>query len=158
MPTRQDCSMLKVKDTSVNVLHTQSFTSNVAAKGGCGIVSTTGTRSSMSPLQPTWQRCLARNSSTLYRSASLLVPFCCCSLILTTSKGVTMMSASVMPAEKPAAALLISDRSPFCMPTSSCSLMLCAHVILQYAEKMVLIMKGPASASPQAMLGFAQLF
>ena len=51
---------------------------------------------------------------TLYRSNSLLVPFCCCSLIFTTSKGVTTTKASVMPAAKPAEARLKLDRSPFC--------------------------------------------
>lgn len=52
---------------------------------------------------------------TLYRNSSLLVPFCCCSLILTTSKGVTMIKASVIPAANPAPALLKLDKFPSCM-------------------------------------------
>jgi hypothetical protein len=44
------------------------------------------------PPSPTTTRCL-----TWYFMVSLHIPFCCCSRILTTSKGVTMTSASVTP-------------------------------------------------------------
>jgi len=50
---------------------------------------------------------------TLYLSPDLAHPFCCCSRILTTSKGVTISSASVMPAMKPAAILRTSPSLPW---------------------------------------------
>lgn len=52
---------------------------------------------------------------TLYRSAALLLPCCCWSRILTTSKGVTIMSASVTPAAKPAAMRRELFSLPSCM-------------------------------------------
>lgn len=52
---------------------------------------------------------------TLYFMFSGLRPRCCCKRILTTSKGVTMTSASVMPAAKPAASRLVSVKCPICM-------------------------------------------
>mmetsp|Transcript_19368 Transcript_19368/g.49271 ORF Transcript_19368/g.49271 Transcript_19368/m.49271 type:complete len:314 (-) Transcript_19368:134-1075(-) len=56
------------------------------------------------PLMPSsLSTVVAQWMGPLYFRVSLAVPFCCCSLILTTSKGVTMISASVMPAMKPAA-------------------------------------------------------
>jgi hypothetical protein len=51
---------------------------------------------------------------TLYFKSSLAIPFCCCKRILTTSKGVTMISASVIPALNPATSRLPSDSLPFC--------------------------------------------
>ena len=49
---------------------------------------------------------------TLYFRSSLDMPRCCCSRILTTSKGVTMTRASVMPAAKPAPMRRTSDSLP----------------------------------------------
>ena len=42
------------------------------------------------------------------------MPRCCCSRILTTSKGVTMTRASVMPAAKPAPMRRTLDSFPSC--------------------------------------------
>ena len=56
---------------------------------------------------------------TLYRSAALLLPCCCWSRILTTSKGVTIMSASVTPAAKPAAMRRELFSLPSCMQRGS---------------------------------------
>ncbi len=53
---------------------------------------------------------------TLYLSWCGASPFCCCSRILTTSKGVTMTKASVMPAEKPAA----MRRASVSLPARGC--------------------------------------
>ena len=64
------------------------------------------TRLSVSHMQ-----CLQR---TLYFKSSLDMPRCCWSRILTTSKGVTMTSASVMPAANPAPIRRTSDSFPSC--------------------------------------------
>ena len=46
---------------------------------------------------------VAQCSGPWYFMADLSIPRCCCSRILTTSNGVTITSASVMPEAKPAA-------------------------------------------------------
>uniref|UniRef100_A0A0A9DHT1 Uncharacterized protein n=1 Tax=Arundo donax TaxID=35708 RepID=A0A0A9DHT1_ARUDO len=55
---------------------------------------------------------LAQCIGPLYLSRSGLSPFCCCNLIFTTSKGVTMRSASMTPAPNPDASRPCAETMP----------------------------------------------
>ena len=70
------------------------------------------------------------------------MPRCCCSRILTTSKGVTMTSASVMPAANPAPIRRTSDSLPSCSKAATpLFLSFCVRLTYDLADTSILLAK-----------------